>query len=144
MTYLNLNSPKDNNRTYNFLLGIVDNNIGKKTIVSSIIYLDSYNLFKDQDKPLTYISTVEVNSYFRNKGIFTKMCQELLNFINPEQHILTSHQSRMGEKIHLVDKFTKILMDKGFQNYILKDYHNHSTFLELHDKICSKSKTLKR
>ncbi len=61
MNYLNINSPI-NDKESSFLLGIVNNSIGKKTIVAATIYLEEYFIFTDQEIPVTCISTMEVNS----------------------------------------------------------------------------------
>ena len=123
MHYLNLDN-SINNRAYSFLLGIVDNNIGKKTIVGATIYLDEYFIFTDQESPLTYISTMEVNSYFRNRGIYKKMCEVLIKFVNQNQHIITTMQSEIGLKCHVFEILKKELEKSGFKNYIFEDsYH---------------------
>ena len=140
MNYLSTNSPL-NNKKYSFLLGIVDNNIGKKTVVAAAIYLDEYIIFTDQEIPITYISTLEVNSYFRNRGIYKKMCEVLINFINSDQHIVITKQTEMGAKCHVFDILRNTLISNKFHNYIFEDNHGmiHS---ELHDIICSKQKVL--
>ena len=140
MNYLSTNSPL-NNKKYSFLLGIVDNNIGKKTVVAAAIYLDEYIIFTDQEIPVTYISTLEVNSFFRNKGIYKKMCEVLINFINPDQHIVITKQTEMGAKCHVFDILRNTLISNEFHNCIFEDNLGiiHS---ELHDIICSKHKVL--
>ena len=40
MEYLNLTSPNMDDYDYNYILGIVDNKIGKKTVVACMIYID--------------------------------------------------------------------------------------------------------
>ena len=142
MNYLNIYSPL-NDKEYSFLLGIVKNNIGKKTIVAATIYLDQYYIFINQEKPITYISTMEVNSYFRNRGIYKQMCKELINYINLKQHIITTKQTEMGAKCNVFNILKNILTSNNFNNYIFEDNYSliHS---ELHDAICSKEKSLKR
>ena len=142
MSYLNINSPI-NDKEYSFLLGIVDNSIGKKTIVASTIYLDEHFLFTNQEKPITYISTMEVNSFFRKKGIFKKMCKVLIYFVNPNQHVVTTRQTEMGLMCKTFDTLRDTLMYNGFKNYIFEDNYSviHS---ELHDIVCSKRKVLKK
>ncbi len=152
MTFLNIQSYNyisfhclENEQTYNYLLGIVDNSIGKKTIVGAIIYLDNYLMFNDQDKPFTYISTIEVNSYFRNKGIFKKMCEVFFDYINLDQHILTSEQTEIGRKCNVFEILKKTLLSKNFQNIIVEDDHQ-KTVLEIYNIFFSKQnyKALKR
>ncbi len=142
MNYLNLNNPL-NDRNSSFLLGIAENSIGKKTVVAATIYLYEYFIFTDQEKPVTYISTIEVNSYFRNKGIYKKMCEVLINYINLNQHIVTTRQTEMGAKCNVFRILKNTLLSNGFQNCIFEDNHDMINS-ELHNVICSKSKTLKK
>ena len=142
MTYLNLNNPLDS-QEYNYLLGVVNNNILKKTILCATIYLNKYYLFTNQEYPVTYISIMEVNSYFRNMGIYKMMCKELINFINLEQHILTSTESIKGKKIGTFKILKDILINKGFNNYILEN--NYSIInSNLEELVCTKPKVLKK
>lgn len=142
MHYLNVYSPV-NGKDYSFLLGVIDNSIGKKTIVCSIVYLDEYFIFNDQKEPLTYISTIEVNSFFRNKGLCKKSCEIFLNFIKPNQHILMSGQSEIGKKCKVYESLMKTAVNNGFEKYVLEDnYHLRNS--ELHEIVCSKSKILKK
>ena len=142
MNYLNINSPI-NDKESSFLLGIVNNNIDKKTIVAATIYLDEYFIFTDQEIPVTYISTMEVNSFFRKRGIFKKMCGVLINFIDPNQHIVTTKQTEMGLMCKTFDTLKSILISNGFMNSIFEDNYG-MIYSELHDTICAKRKKLKK
>lgn len=144
MHFLNLNdSINDKTYRYSFLLGIVDNNIGKKTIVCATIYLYEYFMFTNQEKPVTYISTMEVNSYFREMGIYKKMCETLINFISPNQHVIITKQTEMGEKCHVFEILKEKLLKNSFKNYVFED-DNPLTDSKLRDIVCSKSKILKK
>ena len=109
--YLNFNYTTN----YSFLLGIVDNKINKKTIIAAMVYLENYYIFNNQQTPLTYMSTVETNSYFRNKGIYKKLCEVAINFLNPNQHILISKESDIGSKCQVAKKLKEALVEKGFK-----------------------------
>ena len=141
MYYLNFNSPI-NEKKYKFLLGIVNNNINKKTIVSSIIYLDKYYLFNDQKEALTYISTVETNKYLQHLGIYKMMCKALYNYINHNQHILTTKESELGKIYHTFNILKNTLKELGFQKNLFED-NNSICNQELYNLICSKEKVLK-
>ena len=143
MHYLNFESSRYENQQYSFLLGIVNNSIGKKTVVAATVYLDEYLIFTDQEIPVTYISTMEVNSYFRNMGIYKKMCEELFKHINREQHIVTTKQSDMGLRCHVFSTLKEILIRMGFQNSIFED-NDELIKSELYDVICSKQKVLRK
>ena len=133
MYYLNFDNPI-NNKNYSFLLGIVENNIGKKTIVAATIYLDKCFMFTNQGKPVTCISSMEVNSYFRNKGIYKKMCEVLINYINLNQHMVTTEQTNMGARCNAFNILKNTLLSNGFHNCILEDNHGMIN-LELHDDV---------
>lgn len=139
MHYLSFNF---NCNEYSFLLGIVKNNIGKYTIVATIIYLENEFIFSDQKDPVTYISSVEVNSYFRNQGIYKKICERFIDYINVNQHLIGSRESEMGAKCQAFEKLKKIIIKKGFQQSILKNDNPYNT--ELHDTICVKQKVLNK
>lgn len=136
--YLTFNSFDDR---YNYLLGVADNNIGKKTIVAAIVYLDEYYFFDDQIIPVTYISTVEVNSYFRNNGIYKRMCDQIVKIINPNQHLVISKESEMGKMCGVVKNLDKALHNNGFSNKCIVDdfYIDNSHMRNL---ICGDKKNL--
>ena len=142
MHYLNYSCPI-NNKDNKFLLGIVNNNIGKKTIVGATMYLDNYYIFTNQEKALTYISTMEVNKYFRNMGLYKRMCEALYNFVKKDQHIITTMESEMGLKCRVDDILKQIFYAKGFENYFIKDDSLISNS-KLYDLICGNSKVLNK
>ena len=142
MHYLNFCSPI-NFPQCSFLLGVVDNIVGKKTIVCSITYFDEYFTFADQIEPLTYISTIEVNSFFRNQGLCKRIFEIFFDFINPNQYILTSQLSLLGRECKVYDILIKSAIKKGFEKSISKDNHNLGNS-QLRAMICYKSKTLKK
>ena len=86
---------------------------------------------------------MEVNSYFRNRGIYKKMCEVLIKFINQNQHIITTMQSEIGLKCHVFEILKKELEKNGFKNYIFEDSY-HLINSQLHNIICSKQKVLKK
>ena len=142
MNYLNLDDP-NNNKLSSFLIGIVDNNIDKKTVICATIYKEKYYIYNDQEVPVTYITTMEVNSYFRNKGVYKKMCEALIDFINPYQHIVTTKESQMGIKCNTFETLKRILISNGFKNRIFQD-NNGLISSELHEVICFRQKVLKK
>ena len=114
-------------KDYSYFLGIATNKIGKKTIVCAITYLEEYFAFYGQKIPLTYISTVEVNRFFRNLGLSKLMFENFFKIVNFEQHILISEQSKMGTRCNVFNNFTKIALSNNFPNFILEDNSNCSS-----------------
>lgn len=97
-----------------YVLGVVNNNINKKTIVSALVYCDEYKMFSNQKDYITYLSTVETNLYFRNKGLYHDLISNSFKFINPNQNILISEISNMGKECHVYNSFIQIFRNKGF------------------------------
>ena len=126
MTYLSIEHHLIG-KNYSYFLGIINNNIGKKTIVCAISYYERYFISKEHSKPITYISTVEVNSFFRNLGLSKLMFENFFKIVNFEQHILISEQSEMGTRCNVFDNFIKIALSNDFPNFILEDSYNCSS-----------------
>ena len=97
-----------------YVLGVVNNNINKKTIVSALVYCDEYKISSTQSGYITYLSTVETNMYFRNRGLHSELINNSFRFINPNQNILISEISNMGKTCHIFNTFVKIFRNNGF------------------------------
>ena len=111
------------NYDFRNLIGVVPNNIGKKTIVGCLMYLDDCYLYEEQKDPVTYILSVEVNSHFRNKGIFKKMVDEFIRNINENQHLFISNQSLMGKECKVFETVNNIAKMHSFSKKVLcNDY----------------------
>lgn len=133
----------DCNDEDSFLLGLVNNSIGKKTIVAAMVYSEDCYLFANQKIPLTYISTLEVNSYFWNSGIYKKLCEEVINFINSNQHILITEESSMGKRCKVIKILKETLKKNGFTKTLWIDNFSYYDNLEFQEIVCAKQKTLK-
>ena len=120
MYYLNF----ENMPGMKYILGIVNNNINKKTIVSALVYCDEYKMFSNQKGYITYLSTVETNKYFRNRGLYRDLINNSFKFINPNQNILISEISNMGKKFKVYNSFVQIFSDKGFEMNISNENDN--------------------
>lgn len=92
---------------------------------------------------MTYISYVEVNSYFWRRGLFKQICKELMNHINPNQYIICSMESDMGKEIHIRDKLKKVLQENGFKKDIfINDYNLNNR--ELYNLLCGNGRKRKK
>ena len=120
MYYLNF----ENMPGMKYILGIVNNNINKKTIVSALVYCDEYKMFSNQKGYITYLSTVETNKYFRNRGLYRDLINNSFKFINPNQNILISEISNMGKRCKVYNSFVQIFSDKGFEMNISNENDN--------------------
>lgn len=128
------------NKESNYLLGIVDNNIGKKTIVADMMFEDDFYLFKDQQTPMTFLAYGEVNCFFRKQGIYKRMCEEFAKHINPDQHLLVTDESEMGVECETQRILEEILIEHGFEKRVF--VKNIDTELNCHDEICANEKTI--
>ena len=139
--YLSLNP----NKSYDYLLGVTENSIGKKTILVALTYMDKYYRYPMQTIPLTYLITIETNEFFRNKGLFNEFCNNLINFINPNQHILATKESDIGEKVHVIDREKITLIEHGYTKEIWINDENIDWNIDFYNTICPESsKKLKK
>lgn len=106
---------------YKYLLGVVKNKKNKYTIVSAVIYLDYVYFFKEQVNPMTFLCSIEVNYFFRRKGIMKKTCNVLGNFIPNDQDIVISKESEMGRKSNSFSTTYNSLIKNNFDVNILRE-----------------------
>ena len=104
-----------------YVIGTCKNNINKNTIISALAYIDDYKLFNEQEKFITYFSTLETNIYFRGMGLFKNLVKNSYSFINPNQHILISGESIMGKRCHVYRNIRNIYKNNGFKMDIRSD-----------------------
>ena len=127
-----------------YFIGVCQNIIGKKTIIGCINYRENHRIFTDQKIPLTYILTIEVNTFFRNKGISKKLCRAFGDYINPNQHVLSTPLSDMGRECKIFDTLKHGLIDSGFSKSItLNEEDNYIYSKDYHDTICEDELQLK-
>ena len=110
--------------------------------MAAMVYFENYYFFEQQFVPLTYISTIEVNSYFWNKGIFNKLCDQVVKFINLDQHILVSEETDMGRKCNVIQKLRNVLLNHDFeQEVFIDDYYKYKD-VDFYTKVCSRKRIL--
>lgn len=132
------------NKSYNYLLALAKNKINKKTIVAAMVYDPNYFIFKNQELPVTFICTIETNEYFRNKGLSQQLCDQILNFINPSQHIIVTRETEIGKACNMLNRLKESLYKNGFNKTIWQNgiwNYNNREFCET---IIGKQKILKK
>lgn len=134
MCYLSFRYMNCDNR---YLIGVTPNHIGKKTILTAMSYISKYFLYTDQKRPATYVSTAETNLYFWHKGLYKRLCEEAINHLDSEQHIITSHESPMGERCLTAAILEKTLRKNGFDKYFFVSEPHLFYSQEFHDVICN-------
>ena len=132
------------NKNYNYLLGMVKNNLDKKTIVAAMIYEPNYFIFKTQEIPVTFICTIETNIYFRNKGLSQQLCEQILNFINPSQHIIVTRETDMGKQCNMLNRLKESLLKNGFDKTVWENNIWNYNNIEFCEAIIGKQKILKK
>ncbi len=130
--YLYFKNTNENEKR--FLIGIVTNNKGKKTIVSFFKYYRNYFFDEEQKIPLTYILSIEVNEFLRRKGLFKKLIQESLKYINQNNPVITTIESDMGYEIGVIDIIRNIYYSNGFSNDIRSIAECDQDYLKLISK----------
>lgn len=110
MHYLDFSIPYEDNK---YILGIVDNNKGGKTIAFCMEYDLSYEIPLEEDKKVSYIIFVETNYYFRKQGVLKKALEYIRReFTNYSVLVMTS-MSADGSKVKLFDRIRQLFNDDG-------------------------------
>lgn len=131
LDYAFLNSQSQYEKEKRFLIGIVSNNKGTKTIISVFKYYDKYFFTKEQKIPLTYILSVEVNEFFRKKGLYKKLIFESLNHINPNNPIIITIESEIGCEIGAINIIKDIYYSNGFDRDIRSIAECDKSYIEM-------------
>lgn len=135
MTYLSFD--KLNSRD-EYLLGLVKNKKGTKTIVACMIFKSKCLLEYDSIRPVTYIETIETNRYFHFNGLFTQMIRLLPQFIDNNQNIIITPNEGVGKLIRVNEKIKGILIEQGFACDIRSEHKIDEEYLTSFKKIKQK------
>ena len=98
--------------------------------------MDKYYRYTMQTIPLTYLITIETNKYFQKQGLFNLFCQNLINYINPNQHILATKESETGSIVHVIDREKLALLDHGFTKNIWINDEHLDWNLDFYNTVC--------
>lgn len=97
---------------FDYMLGLVDNAKGCKTIVFCLIYDRNYGPIDEEDNKVGYISMVEVNYFFRNKGIFKKSFEHIKDLFKDNNVLVISPESIKGNEVSVFKRISSIFDDK--------------------------------
>ena len=89
-----------------YMLGLVDNSKGTKTIVFCLVYDLNYGLVDEDNNKVGYISTIETNFFFRNKGILNIALDEIEKLFKDNEILIVSPESINGEKVGVFKKIS--------------------------------------
>ncbi len=121
LLYLNYDNFDEKNKyeiNKRYLIGVVNNNKGKKTIVSCIKYCFDYDFYENQVIHLNYFMTVEVNKYFRGKGLCKDIIKEYTKYIDYNNPLIITLESEMGKLCSTHNIITNNLRENGYEQDI--------------------------
>ena len=99
-----------------FLICIIDNNKGTKTILSQIIYHENcVKVVQKQLIPVTFLEYLEVNKYFRNLGLSKEILSVFAEIAPEDRMLLTTSESLLGHKYHLFETLKETLNENEFK-----------------------------
>ena len=120
MHYLSLWLPIDMKA---FILTL-PNKIHKETIIGSIIYSDNYETSLEEQ--IFLIDTIEINYFYRNKGLLDIMYNEFIKNNNIDKDIILTCLSKMGHTCHVDKHLSKMLKKNNIdKNVILYDEYKY-------------------
>lgn len=115
-----------------FLIGAALNKVGKFTILSEIrFYEGCTQIARGQTIPVTCAEYIEVNSFFRKRGLCKALLREFAKVVNGDHPILTTVQTKTGLENHVLDKTIRILRESGFdkdirdESMLCEDYYSY-------------------
>lgn len=91
---------------FSYMLGLVDNQKGTKTIVFCLTYDLDYGMI-DENK-VGYISTIETNYFFRNKGVLNIALDEMKDLFKNNDVLVVSPESIKGEKVGIFKRISDL------------------------------------
>ena len=102
----------DSSEDFDYMLGLVDNAKGCKTIVFSLIYHRNYGPIDEEDNKVCYISMIEVNYFFRNKGIFKKSFEHIKDLFKDNNVLVISPESIKDSEVSVFKRISSVFDDK--------------------------------
>ena len=108
MHYLEFSIPYKDNY---YILGLVDNNKGGKTIVFCMEYDQSYQIPLEEEKKVGYITFVETNYYFRNKGILKRAFDYIKDEFGEYSVLVMTSMSNDGSRVRLFQRVVDLFKD---------------------------------
>lgn len=121
MYFLSLNLPRD----MKVFMLTLPNKINKETIIGSIIYSDNFKTSLEEQ--IFLIDTIEINYFYRNKGLLDIMYNEFIKSNNINKDIILTCLSQMGYTCHVDKHLSKMLKKNNIdKNVILYDEYKYS------------------
>jgi len=109
---------------FNYLIGIIPNNINKFTIVASLCYCKDYIFELGQVNGVNWIQTVETNYFYKNNGLFKMISEVIPKSIDFSKDLIMSEESIEGFNCHIFDRIKNELINCGFEKEVLRKNDN--------------------
>jgi len=102
---------------FTHLLGIAPNKKGTYTIVSKVKMHENYKYIYDIDDCI-FIDYIEVNKFFKQRGIYKFTVQSLTKFIDLNKNIVLTNETEEGQMCRVQEWFRKILNVNNFTGIV--------------------------
>lgn len=96
---------------FSYFLGLVNNYKGTKTIAFCMVYDDNFGPRDETENRYGYISTVETNYFFRDKGVLNKSLVQLKDVFKNNDILVLSPESLQGSRVGMFEKIKTHLGD---------------------------------
>ena len=96
---------------YNYLLGLVNNSKGGKTIAFCMVYDDDFGPRNEIENRYGYLSTIETNYFFRNMGVLNMALEHLKETFKNNNILVISPESVQGSRVRVFEKIKTFLND---------------------------------
>lgn len=117
---------------FKYLIGVIPNKVGKKTIVACLCYQNDKICSISQEKPVNYIQTIEVNAFYQRQGLFKLLASKIKDVIDLDKDLVITDEADDGIKFHTTSRIANILKEQGYEGEVF-------TYSEFKQK-CRKNK----
>lgn len=104
---------------FNYLIGVIPNNIGRQTIVACLCYQKNRRWSLKQEEPVNFIQMIETNRFYRKQGIFNILVEKIMACLNLSQDLVTTDEYDDGLSCHTVTRLRNTLEEQGFEKEVL-------------------------
>ena len=115
-----------------YLIGVIPNKVGKKTIIASLCYQNDKICSIFQEKTVNYIQTIEVNAFYQRKGLFKLLASKIKDVIDFNNDLVITDEDDDGIEFHIIERIANILKEQGYNGEVF-------TYSEFKQK-CRKNK----
>lgn len=104
---------------YSYLIAVIPNNLGKKTIIACLCYEKKRKWSMLQEKPVNSIQMIETNQFYRKQGIFNALVAKVIDCLDLSLDLVVTDEYDDGLSCHTVSRLKNILSKQGYDKEIL-------------------------